>query len=176
MEKSQIINLINQAVTAGPSVWADLGSGEGAFTLALRELGGTNIQIFSIDKSSRSLRKQSEEFKKQFPQTKIEFIKSDFTKQLTLIPLDGILMANSLHFIQNKADFLSRIKNNLKPEGRILIVEYDTDKGNFFVPYPLSFPNLSKLLTDSGFGNPQLLTTVPSRYQNGIYSALATKQ
>jgi hypothetical protein len=38
------------------------------------------------------------------------------------------------------------MKNYLGPDGQWIIVEYDTDKANTWVPFPLSFANLKKVV------------------------------
>jgi ubiquinone/menaquinone biosynthesis C-methylase UbiE len=139
MRKEFITQLIDKVVAFGTSVWADLGSGDGAFTLELRELGGPDIEIFSMDKDIESLREQEETFEKRFGKGNIEFINADFTEPFEFPPLDGILMANSLHFVNDQYFFLDNLWNFLKPGGKLLLVEYDTDFGNPFIPYPLSF-------------------------------------
>jgi ubiquinone/menaquinone biosynthesis C-methylase UbiE len=171
MDSNDIKNLIKDGLT--PGTWADLGSGQGNFTLALRELAGPDIEIYSVDYDAKSLKIQESKFHEKFPDTKIHFIAENFLTELNLPQLDGILMANSLHFIKYKDSFLDQIKNHLKPNGRLLIVEYDTDSPNPYVPHPLSFGNLDRLLNQKGF-TVQLLGQAPSHYQGSMYSALAT--
>lgn len=174
MESVQIEQLIKHALMPGKFTWADLGSGEGVFTLALRKLVGSNITIYSVDSQISKLREQEKLFNEKFPETNIKFIEQDFTDHLSLPLLDGILMANSLHFVRRKNQFLEMITSCLKPGGKFVIVEYDTDQRNSFVPYPLTFYRLSKLLREYNFSDPQLLSTAPSKYQKRMYSAAAT--
>lgn len=84
-------------------------------------------------------------------------------------------MANSLHFVPytHKEATLRLIKGYLQPKGRLVLVEYDSDSGNFWVPYPLSYPTWEKLASRVGFAHTQLLGTVPSRFLGDIYSALS---
>ncbi len=49
------ISLIRQAIPVTWGVWADLGSGEGAFTLALADILPEKSIIYSIDKDPASL-------------------------------------------------------------------------------------------------------------------------
>jgi hypothetical protein len=84
-------------------------------------------------------------------------------------------MANSLHFVKDKLTFFQQIKSILKPEGRIIIVEYDTDRSNQWVPWPVSCKNLQQFVQENALGNLQKLAEQPSVYQTGgIYSALIT--
>ncbi|HZP97702.1 MAG TPA: hypothetical protein VFC31_15390 [Candidatus Limnocylindria bacterium] len=48
-------------------------------------------------------------------------------------------MANSLHFVASKRDTLARVRALGEPHGRLILVEYDTDRGNRWMPYPISF-------------------------------------
>lgn len=151
------VNLIQKAVQIQDGVWADFGSGWGAFTLALRDLGGKNLEIFSIDKNKYSLAEQKTYFKNRFPITNIQFLEQDFTEKMDLPPLDGILMANSLHYIEDQLSFLRQIKTYLKPSGKLVVVEYETDKINAWIPYPLSHDTFAKISKNAGFLKSSLL-------------------
>ncbi len=167
------VNLISRAVPDRGGVWADLGSGEGAFTLALRELIGAEGEIWSIDRDRHRLDTQREQFHAQFPGSNVHFVTADFTRPLELPLLDGIVMANSLHFVQNKEPVLRQVRKYLKENGRFVLVEYNADNGNIWVPYPLSFPSFRALALRSGLTEPQLTGTIPSHFLREIYSALA---
>jgi ubiquinone/menaquinone biosynthesis C-methylase UbiE len=152
-------------------VWADLGSGAGAFTLALAELIGPDGVIYSVDKDKGALAEQGLTMAARFPRVRLQARVADFTKPLDLPPLDGIVMANSLHFVRDKDKVLGLVKGYLKPEGRLLLVEYNVDSGNMWVPHPLSFGTWEKLAKRVGFGTTRLLTTQPSRFLGEMFAA-----
>jgi len=58
----------------------------------------------------------------------------------------------------------------------LILVEYDTDNGNHWVPFPLSFETWHLLAQSCGLANTRLLATVPSRFLGRIYSALSLNQ
>ena len=111
----------------------------------------------------------------QFPTLTVEYRAADFTKPLSLPPLDGIVMANSLHFIANqqKPSVLALVKSYLKPDGRLILVEYNVDQGNFAVPYPFSYRMWEGLAKRTGFASTRLLMVRPSRFLGEIYSAVS---
>ncbi len=172
MDHRDHVNLIEKGVPPG-GIWADLGSGRGAFTLALAECLGTDSKIYSVDLDRRALLTQETRMQAGYPQNEVEFIRADFTQKLDLPPLDGILMANSLHFVQDKQPVICQLRALLKPGGRFLVVEYDTDEGNYAVPHPISFQTWETLAEQCGLSNTRLLFTRPSRFLGSFFSALS---
>lgn len=175
MNHTDHVNLIKPAIldeTPNAS-FADLGAGSGAFTLALRQLISESANIYAVDKDSSSLNQLKREYETRFgDSTKLHLITADFSKSLNLPPLDGILMANSLHFFKDKIKVLKHIKTFLKPNSKLIMIEYNVDKGNLWVPYPFSFSTFETMCKESGFDSPKLLSTHTSSFLNGFYSAL----
>lgn len=162
-------------VTNSGGVWADFGSGTGAFTLALRDIAGPDVEIYSIDTNGQSLKLQQEEFEEMFPDTNIHFLQKDFTDDLDLPPLDGLIAANSIHFHKNTVEVVRHLASYLKPDGKFIVVEYNADSGNRWVPYPFSYTRFEKIAIEAGLKNPHLLATIPSGFLNEIYAAKAIK-
>jgi ubiquinone/menaquinone biosynthesis C-methylase UbiE len=173
MNHQDHVNLLRKGIDAPGGVWADLGSGGGAFTLALADLIGSEGMIYSVDKSAGALRGQEQEMRARFPETTVHYIVADFTRRLDLPPLDGVVMANSLHYVKQKDALLQLVRSYLKPGGRFILVEYNADRGNMWVPYPLSFGTWESIARKNGFTSTQLLATVPSRFLGSMYSALS---
>ena len=173
MNHEDHVRLIRDGIVGGGSIWADLGSGGGAFTLALADLLGPGGHIYSVDTDARALREQRQALQARFPAVTLEQRIADFTRPLDLPPLDGVVMANSLHFQRHKEPVLRLVRGMLKPGGRLVLVEYNADRGNPWVPYPLSYSTWEALARTHGFVETRLLATVPSRFLREIYSALS---
>jgi SAM-dependent methyltransferase len=156
-------------------VWADLGSGDGAFTLALADVLGPGGRIHSVDTDAAGLRVQQRELPKRFPAVALEIHQADFTRPLELLKLDGIVMANSLHFHRDHAAVVRHVRNWLKPGGRFVLVEYDADRGNTWVPHPISYRTWERVSGGAGLTATRLLHSVPSRFLRAIYSALSIR-
>ena len=166
------VALLRAGVPEPGGRWADLGSGAGAFTLALADLLGPGGQIVSIDRDRSALRQQEASMRARFPEVSVEYRIADFTGPIDLAPLDGVVMANALHFHRDKLPIVQRIRGYLRPEGRLILVEYDTDEGNPWVPYPLSYRGWEVLARKAECTEVSLLATRPSRFLGRIYSAL----
>jgi ubiquinone/menaquinone biosynthesis C-methylase UbiE len=171
MEHADHVNLLRAGIAEPGGRWADLGSGAGAFTLALAELIGPTGEIYSVDKDGGALREQERRFQARFPGQRVHYLQADFTHPLSLPPLEGIVMANALHYHRNKAGLVQQLRHSLKPGGRLLLVEYNVEAGNFAVPYPISYPRWETLARECGFAHTQLLLTRPSRFLKEFYAA-----
>ncbi len=175
MEHRDHVNLLHGGIPSAGGMWADFGSGSGAFTLALAELIGPEGKIYSVDKDEEALQKQAKAMRIQFPNVTTVYHRADFTRPLVIPVLDGAVMANALHFVKAslKIDVVRLIKSYLQPGGRLILVEYNVDAGNLWVPYPLGFKSWENLARQAGFGNTRLLATTPSRFLKEIYSAVS---
>lgn len=170
------VNLLRPADLSPGGTWADLGAGSGAFTLALRELLGLSADIYAVDRDRGRLAELERSYCDRFGDSQnLQIIVADFSRAIDLPTLDGVLMANSLHFFRNKEKILRHISSFLKPNGMLLLVEYNVDRGNPWVPHPLSFETFRELAPRAGFSEPRLLAKHPSSFLREFYSALAYK-
>ena len=154
----------------GPTTWADLGAGEGTFTLALAELLAPESEIQALDRDRSALR--------QIPAAhrgvRITTHGHDFTKRpWPVADLDGILMANSLHFVGDQPAFIRACEAHMKPIRHFLIVEYDTTEASRWVPHPVGRARLTTLFERAGYRSIRMLTSRPSIYRRApLYSAV----
>jgi ubiquinone/menaquinone biosynthesis C-methylase UbiE len=176
MDHSDHVDLLRPAALAPGGAWADFGAGSGAFTLALRELLGPHAEIYAVDRDRGGFRELERAHRERFATAeRVHPVRADFGGALLLPPLDGIVMANSLHYFKDKVKILRHVRSFLKMDGLLLLVEYNVDSGNLWVPHPLSFETYRALAPQAGFSQPQLLATKPSRFLREFYSALARR-
>ena len=175
MDDADHVALLEKGVPSPGGVWADFGSGQGAFTLALADLIGQSAVLYSVDKNRTALQQQKSIVQSRFPDLTIQYLHNDFTRPIDLPPLDGLIMANALHFVRNKDQVVKAIHGYLKPEGRLVLVEYNVDRGNIWVPHPLSFQTWQRLASQNGFRTTLLLATRQSSFLEEFYSALSIK-
>ena len=176
MDHQDHVDLLHPADLTPGASFADLGAGSGAFTLALRELLGLSAPIYAVDRDRNRLNALEQAHQSMFGGVgNLHLMRGDFSRELDLPPLDGILMANSLHFFRNKEKVLRHVSTFLKADGMLLLVEYNVDRGNLWVPHPLSFETFHDLAPRAGFIEPRLLAKHPSSFLREFYSAVTYK-
>ncbi|MBD2702811.1 class I SAM-dependent methyltransferase [Spirosoma sp. BT702] len=162
MQLNEAITLINHSgVSTGKSAtWADLGCGTGLFSKALANLLPPASHIFALDTDQKALRNIAD-----YNGVSIEPVCQDFvTSEWPFATLDGLLMANSLHYVADKPTFLQKADRYLSEKGCFLLVEYDMDVPNPWVPYPLSYVTLTKLFMEAGYSTIEKIHQMPSRF------------
>ncbi len=175
MNHADHVSLLRPGVAPPGGVWADFGAGRGAFTLALADLLGPGGIIYALDRDAGALRDLARELGARFPDVTLHPLTADFTRPLpaALPALDGAVMANALHFVSDghKAEVLRRIAGRLKPGGRLLLVEYNVDHGNLWVPHPLTYARWETLARAAGLTHTRLLAKRPSSFLKEFFAA-----
>lgn len=153
--------------------WADLGCGRGVFTRALAGLLAQHSTVHAIDGDARVVAS----LPARVGQVEVRGSVGDFTESpWPFSGLDGVLMANSLHYVADQLDFVRRCAPALNGGHRFVIVEYDMDEANRWVPYPLNRQALARLFATAGYTRIEVVGTRPSLYRrNDLYCALVTR-
>jgi len=168
MQLSEAISLIQKGIVphSSPQTWADLGAGKGLFSEALLSILQPGSIIHAVD-----LHKQPD--LQHHPS--IIFHQANFVKDKLPIPtLDGILMANSLHYVQEQVACIKQLKTYLRNgAGVFILIEYDTDRANQWVPFPVSFARAQSIFGEAGFSKINKIGERQSVYRrDSIYAAL----
>ncbi len=92
-------------------------------------------------------------------------------------PSTGWSAANSLHFVRRdrQADVVRRLVASLRPGGTFIVVEYDADRGNPWVPHPFGSASWKGLAADAGLVDTIEIGRVPSRFLGAIYAAVGRR-
>ncbi|MAS37150.1 MAG: methyltransferase type 12 [Anaerolineaceae bacterium] len=166
MTHDEMVALIRNGVGPAGGTWADFGAGAGNFTRALHELVGPQAMIYAVDRDAYALRQQRD----------VITIQADFTAPLELPPLDGVLMANALHWVRDQQSVLIRIASCLRPDGRLLLVEYAVEQPRSYIPFPVPLTRFEALARQSGFASVQPIgTRISPSSGTGMYAAVAFK-
>jgi ubiquinone/menaquinone biosynthesis C-methylase UbiE len=172
MELTDAVKLIKNGIPqiTEPQNWADIGAGTGMFTHALASLLPPHSIVYALDRDKAALSKISN----TAYQVTVEKIAADFVADdLGLKGLNGIVLANAIHFVDQPAPVLKKLKTFLNFAGRLILIEYDMDTPNRWVPYPVSFRSLTKLAARSGFAGAVKIGEHPSIYHRAnIYAAV----
>jgi SAM-dependent methyltransferase len=126
-----------------------------------------------VDKDRRALEANAEAVRARFPATLLTTLVADLTGPLDLSELDGLVAANSLHYVprDRQVDVVRGLAAHLRPGGRFVVVEYDADRGNPYVPHPFSYPSWERMAAAADLVDTRRLSRVPSRFLDAIYSA-----
>lgn len=144
-----------------PVKWADLGCGTGLFTHALASLLPAGSLIYAIDTDQASLTSIADHNDVIIEKVRQDFVQDNWPFET----LDGILMANSLHYVKDKPAFIEKANHHLTESDCFLLVEYDTDTANPWVPYPLRYNSLKQLFEKAGYLSVKKLHEMPSAYR-----------
>lgn len=178
MTHDEAVALLSGAVTTRGETWADLGAGTGTFSRALASLLGNGGVVYAVDSDAAALHELERLARRTRAGTaEIRTLVADFTSGIALPEMDGIVIANALHFVpyERQADVLGRIARMAKRGGPIVVVEYERRGPNRWVPYPVSFRALDGVARTAGLVEPALLATQPSRYSGSIYSSVVRR-
>lgn len=158
-------------------VWADLGAGRGTFTMALATLLGPSGRVYAVERDANAIEALERLARRRDHDERalIEVVRGDFA-MTPLQPenVDGILMANSLHYVADdaQAPLFERLAAALRAQGPLLIVEYDNRPRSRWVPFPISFERLAAVARDAGLSTPELIGRRGSAFGGTMYAAL----
>lgn len=169
MTHQTALSLIQEALPTKSAVWADLGAGSGLFAEVLADHLPQNSTVIAMDKSPHMLWRLETP-----PGIHFQVMEGDFTREMEFPQLDGILMANALHYVEDPAAVLPHILSHLRPGGSFVLIEYETQQAlPPWIPYPIPKARFEALASQAGLSKPRLIGTAPSQYgHDHIYALL----
>ena len=179
MLHSDAIDLIQGAVPRSGGTWADFGAGDGTFTRALASLLEPGSRIYAVDKDRGALSWTARS--QHAGGVQIIPVVEDFARAFDVGDesrplLDGMLFANSLHFVEDPVAVLRRLTPYLRPGSRIVLVEYDQRGPNQWIPHPIPISALAQLTRDAGLRDATVTGSRPSQYRGMLYAAAIDKE
>lgn len=168
---AQAVNFIRPAIPGEAGIWADIGAGTGVFTRALFEIlnGG---EVYAVDKSPHAL------WKVESPgHVDLHILEADFSSPLDLPLLDGIIMANALHYVPDPLVIMQDLLSCLRPSGRFILIEYDLNVPRHpWIPYPIPYDKWTELSGKAGLSEPEIVGERESIYDQGrLYCTVSHK-
>jgi ubiquinone/menaquinone biosynthesis C-methylase UbiE len=150
----------------GQSV-ADIGAGSGYFTLRLARTVGQKGQVFAVDVDAGML----DYLRQRLAQEKIQNVQVMQVPAHDPLLLDGSLdlafICDTYHHIEDRDVYLRKVHKALKPNGRLVIVDFYKKEGIPVGP-PLSMrlseETVKKELQGAGMKVTEKLTFLPYQY------------
>ncbi len=154
MDRAEMIALIRGGIAQPGGTWADLGAGTGNFSVALGQLIGAQGQIYAVDRDGSAITRLRDLAAAGTAAARLIPMQTDFTRRLALPPLDGVLLANALHFVRDQPMLLAHVVTYLRPGGCMLLVEYELRAPVRWVPFPVPLERFQALAAAVGLSPP----------------------
>lgn len=123
-EQWQKVDEVFQALGVAPgAAVADLGAGDGFFTVRLAKAVGEHGKVYAVDISTDTLRRLRTRIANE-KLTQVEVVEgATDDPKLPAGTLDAVLIVNAYHEMKAFKEILPKLKAALKPNGRLVIVE-----------------------------------------------------
>ncbi len=111
------------AFKAGERV-ADIGAGSGYFTIPVAKAVGPTGAVWAIDVQQPMLDYIEKRLRvEKLENVKLELVPKD-DPQLPQGGVNTILMIDTLHYVQDRAEYAKKLRAGLAPGGRVVIIDY----------------------------------------------------
>jgi len=117
----QIIEAL--ALQQGQNV-ADIGAGGGYFSLRFADAVGREGQVYAIDTNPKFLEFIRNSAKEKGLNNVETILVTEDNLTLPERSLDLVFMRNVYHHLSNRVEYSRKLRDLLKPEGRVAIIEY----------------------------------------------------
>jgi ubiquinone/menaquinone biosynthesis C-methylase UbiE len=145
--------ILREAGLREKMIFADVGCGNGYFTFPASEIAGSKGRVFALDISLELLEDINIRIKEE-NKTNIEVIKTEENNlRISKESVDLAFSCNVMHEAKDLDLFLKEIKRVLKPQGRIVIIDWEKIDGDVGPPkeHRLDKSVIIRELKDIGF-------------------------
>lgn len=143
---------------------ADIGCGPGFFTFPMAEIVGERGRVYAVDVQEDMLK----ELKRRNPPANVSVIQSGENH----IPIedgacDMVFLAFVFHEAGEKVAFLKELKRLLKPEGKLLLLDWEKKVEDKGPPYEerIEMAEAERLIKKTGFKIEEKGSVTPSHYK-----------
>ena len=111
---------------------ADIGAGGGYFSLRFAEIVSEEGKVYAVDTNSDYLEFIRSSAKKKNLTNIITVLSEGTDIDIPEKSLDFVFMRNVTHHIPDRTGYFKKLKDFLKPGGRVIIIEYKKQKSSSF--------------------------------------------
>ena len=108
----------------------DIGSGGGYFTFKFAKAVGEEGRVYALDTNQEFLEFIKKEALKQGLSNIITVLTTSDYPDLPKHVFDYIFMRNMTHHLSNRVEYFKKLKEILKSDGKVVVIEYD-GRGGF---------------------------------------------
>jgi ubiquinone/menaquinone biosynthesis C-methylase UbiE len=148
-------------------VVAEIGCGTGFFSRRLAKAVGAQGKVYAEDIQPEMLSLLQEYAAKDGDANIVTVLGTATDPKLPEGQMDWILLVDVYHEFQEPKPMLARMREALKPDGRIALVEYraeDHTADHISTPHRMSVDQVLKEWTPAGFELVQRIETLPSQH------------
>ena len=125
-QPEKVVEALN--ITPGMVV-ADVGAGSGYFTRRFAKTVGETGQVLAVDIEQKMLDYNKQELEKLGMANRATFILAKpEDPSLSENSVDLVFLCNAYHHVEHHLDYWAKIKSALKPDGRVVIIDFYHDE------------------------------------------------
>jgi len=147
-------------------VVADIGAGTGYFTLRLARRVGPTGKVYAVDVQPEMLRMLRQNASKAMLGNIETVLGTESDPKLPEHALDLILLVDVYHEFSQPQKMLRRMREELKPDGRLVLLEYRKEDPNIPIKpeHKMSVAEVRTEVEAEGFHLSQVLETLPRQH------------
>jgi ubiquinone/menaquinone biosynthesis C-methylase UbiE len=108
---------------------ADVGAGTGLFTRLFADKVGKTGRVYAVDIAPRFLAHIASDAKKRGQSQVVTLLASQLSTNLPRESVDLVFLCDVYHHLENPEKTLASIRQALKPEGRLVVIDFDRVEG-----------------------------------------------
>ena len=167
MKRKIARELLKKAGIVQNGHWAVYGLAHSECLFALADILGHGGNIEAVGRQKRRSKNSAE---REVPAS-IRVHEESFPNAKKFDDLDGILLSHSLHQVENQLKFLAELMLSIKNGGKLIIIDFNSRRGNPWLKYPVPIGRLNWLSRKLNLPKPKILATHKKRFGRVSYLA-----